>query len=46
MEIEDGKLMVTFAQRSRNSILKEAHLDRPTPPILWCGGLRLHMIVP
>ncbi|MEE9296658.1 MAG: hypothetical protein V3W34_17070, partial [Phycisphaerae bacterium] len=46
VEIEDGELRVMFAQRSHNPILKEAGLDRPTPPIPWCGDLRLRMIFP
>lgn len=46
VEIEDGELRVLFAKRSHNPILKEAGLDRPTPPIPWCGDLRLRMIFP
>ena len=44
VEIAGGELRVMFAKRSHNPILKEAHLDRLTPPIPWCGGLRLRML--
>jgi len=43
VQIEGGELRVMFAKRSHNPILKEAGLDRPTPPIPWCGGLRLRI---
>ena len=46
IEIGNGELQVVFEKRSHNPILKEAHLDRPTPPIPWCGGRRLRMIFP
>jgi transposase len=46
IEIGNRELQVVFEKRSHNPILKEAHLDRPTPPIPWCGGRRLRMIFP
>ena len=46
IKIGNGELQVVFEKRSHNPILKEAHLDRPTPPIPWCGSRRLSMIFP
>ena len=46
VEIAEGQLNVIFEKRSHNPILVEAGFERPTPPILWCGGLRLRMLFP
>ena len=46
VEIADGELRVIFAKRAHNPILKEAGLDRPTPPVPWCGHLPLRLIFP
>jgi len=46
VEIAEGQLNVIFEKRSHNPILVEAGFERPTPPTLWCGGLRLRMLFP
>jgi transposase len=46
VEIAQRELNLIFDKRSHNPILVEAGLQRPTPPIPWCGGFRLRMIFP
>jgi hypothetical protein len=46
IDITESEVCVRFDKRSHNPILKEAHLDRPTAPIPWWGGRRLHMSFP
>ena len=46
IEIGHGGIGVHFDKRSHNPILKEAGLDRPTPPIPWCHNLPLQLAFP
>jgi hypothetical protein len=39
--IRDDRLAVAFDRRSHNPILREADLDRDSPPIPWLGRRRL-----
>ncbi|HMB06497.1 MAG TPA: hypothetical protein VKP69_22525, partial [Isosphaeraceae bacterium] len=39
--IQNDRLSVTFDRRSHNPILREADLDRDSPPIPWLGQRRL-----
>ncbi|MGE5754203.1 MAG: hypothetical protein ACM35G_00600, partial [Planctomycetaceae bacterium] len=39
--IQNDRLSVTFDRRSQNPILREADLDRDSPPIPWLGQRRL-----
>jgi hypothetical protein len=37
VEVQEGRLLVRFAKRSHNPILREAALDRDCPPVPWLG---------
>jgi hypothetical protein len=42
VEIEKGRrIVVTFDRRSHNPILREAQLDKASPPIPWLSNLRV-----
>jgi hypothetical protein len=42
VEIEKGgRIVVRFDRRSHNPILREAELDKASPPIPWLSNLRI-----
>ena len=41
VETQSDRIMVRFAKRAHNPILRAAALDRDCPPIPWLGGLRV-----
>jgi hypothetical protein len=41
VEIQSDRIVVRFAKRAHNPILRASALDRDCPPIPWLGGLRV-----
>jgi hypothetical protein len=46
VEIQSDRIVVRFAKRAHNPILRAAALDRDCPPIPWLGGLRVKFEYP
>jgi hypothetical protein len=46
VETQSDRIMVRFAKRAHNPILRAAALDRDCPPIPWLGGLRVEFEYP
>jgi hypothetical protein len=43
VEVQGRRVVVYFDRRAHNPILREAGLDRDSPPIPWLAGLRLRL---
>jgi hypothetical protein len=46
VEVEGGRLLVHFDKRSHNPLLREAALDRDSPPIPWLRNLPISFAYP
>jgi hypothetical protein len=46
VEVEAERVVVRFARRSHNPILREAALDREPQPVPWLGNRPIHFVYP
>jgi hypothetical protein len=46
VEVQSDRILVRFDKRSHNPILREAELDKGSPPIPWLGGRPVSFVYP
>jgi hypothetical protein len=46
VEVEDGRIVIHFDQRSHNPVLREAALDRPAGPVPWLQNRLVTFVYP